>query len=67
MICTDWELGQSYRHWRRKYGDQWEAPFRERYEAEMIENTTLTFMSVIFISDRMLGLSWGSFTRLIKG
>jgi len=37
MICTDWEMGQSYRQWRRKYGDQWEAAFRERYETEMIE------------------------------
>lgn len=37
MICTDWETGQSYRQWRRKYGDQWEGAFRERYETEMIE------------------------------
>ena len=33
--CTDWELGQSYRKWKRQYGDQWEDAFRLRYETEM--------------------------------
>jgi hypothetical protein len=43
MICTDWEMGESYRQWRRKYGDGWEAKFRERYEAEMIEKNDTHF------------------------
>ena len=37
MICTDWEMGQSYRVWTKKYGADWEAAFRHRYEKEMIE------------------------------
>lgn len=37
MICTDWEMGESYRQWRGRYGDNWEAAFRQRYETEMIE------------------------------
>jgi hypothetical protein len=28
-ICTDWEMGQSYRRWRAEYGENWEAKFRE--------------------------------------
>jgi hypothetical protein len=37
MICTDWEMGESWRKWSRDYGDDWEAKFRQRYETEMIE------------------------------
>jgi hypothetical protein len=36
LICTDWEIGQSWRSWSRKYGNDWEAKFREKYETEMI-------------------------------
>lgn len=36
MICTDWEMGESYRKWKAEYGDQWEGKFRQRYESEMI-------------------------------
>jgi len=36
MTCFDWELGQSYRRWRREYGTGWEPKFRERYERDMI-------------------------------
>lgn len=36
MICTDWEMGESYRKWKAEYGDQWEEKFRQRYESEMI-------------------------------
>lgn len=35
-ICTDWEMGASYRKWRATYGNQWEMVFRERYELDMI-------------------------------
>jgi hypothetical protein len=42
-MCTDWEMGQSYRDWRRKYGDRWEAMFRQRYEREMIEKNDTHF------------------------
>lgn len=37
IVCTDWEMGQSWRSWHSNYGDKWEAKFRERYETEMIE------------------------------
>jgi hypothetical protein len=37
LMCTDWEIGESYRTWRRDYGpDRWEQKFRLRYEREMI-------------------------------
>jgi hypothetical protein len=29
-------MGQSYRSWQEKYGDDWEAAFRQKYENEMI-------------------------------
>jgi hypothetical protein len=37
MICTDWEIGESWRKWSAEYGDKWEEKFRLRYEKEMIE------------------------------
>jgi hypothetical protein len=36
MICTDWEMGASYRAWRNVYGADWEGKFRQKYEDEMI-------------------------------
>jgi hypothetical protein len=36
LSCTDWELEESYRKWRRIYGANWEAKFRETYETRMI-------------------------------
>ena len=36
MICTDWEMSELYRKVRQSHGDNWEAPFRQRYEDEMI-------------------------------
>ena len=35
-MCTDWEMGQSWRQWRIDYGNIWEEKFRQRYENEMI-------------------------------
>ena len=37
IICTDWEMGESWRKWSREYGENWEEKFRNRYEMEMIE------------------------------
>jgi hypothetical protein len=37
IICTDWEMAQSWRLWKAKYGAGWEDKFRQRYEAEMIQ------------------------------
>jgi hypothetical protein len=48
MICTDWEMGQAYRSWRKEYRDQWEGKFRQRFETEMIEkNDTHFFVGTI--------------------
>ncbi|MBL8230819.1 MAG: hypothetical protein JNL98_20160 [Bryobacterales bacterium] len=47
-MCTDWELGQSYRKWRQIYGDQWESAFREKYQRQMIEeNDTHFFVGTV--------------------
>lgn len=43
LMCTDWEMGQSYRRWKSKYGDGWEAKFRQKYEFEMIQNNDTLF------------------------
>jgi hypothetical protein len=43
LSCTDWEMGESWRSWRDKYGDGWQAKFRQRYEAEMIGARDLHF------------------------
>jgi hypothetical protein len=43
MICTDWEMIQAYRSWRREYGGKWEERFRHRFEAEMIHKNDTHF------------------------
>jgi hypothetical protein len=35
LSCTDWEMGQAYRSWKRQYGAKWETHFRRRFENEM--------------------------------
>lgn len=38
LMCTDWEMGESYRRWRSEYGPAgWEEKFRQKYEQEMIQ------------------------------
>jgi hypothetical protein len=37
MTCFDWEMAQSYRSWRRDYGESWQEKFRQKYETEMKE------------------------------
>jgi hypothetical protein len=37
MSCTDWEMGQAYRRWRREYGQDWERFFRQKFEDDMID------------------------------
>ncbi len=43
IICTDWEMGQSYRKWKVEYGDRWEEKFRQRYESDMIQKNDTHF------------------------
>ena len=43
FICTDWEMGQSYRSWRSAYGTSWQDKFRERYGHDMMERNDTSF------------------------
>ncbi len=44
FMCSDWEMGQSYRSWRQRYGaNGWEGPFRKKYEDEMINRCETYF------------------------
>ena len=44
LLCVDWELGESYRSWVRRYGAaNWERYFRQRYEDEMIHKNDTHF------------------------
>ncbi len=43
LTCTDWELGQSWRRWRWKYGSDWESKFRQKFETEMIKKNDTHF------------------------
>lgn len=43
MKCTDWEMCQSWRSWRTKYGAKWEAPFRLKYEQEVMQKLDTYF------------------------
>ena len=36
LSITDWELGEAYRRWNRRYGTDWESYFRQRFEYEVI-------------------------------
>ena len=48
LLCTDWEMGESWRRWKDKYGDQWEEKFRQKYESYMInERDTHFFVGTI--------------------
>jgi len=48
LFCTDWEMGESWRKWKREYGRDWEAKFRQRYETEMIQkNDTHFFVGTV--------------------
>lgn len=43
FMCADWEMAQSYRAWKQKYGDDWEKYFRMKYEDEMIKTKDTHF------------------------
>ena len=36
LMCVDWELGQAYRDWKRKYSNEWNKKIIQRFETEMI-------------------------------
>jgi hypothetical protein len=43
LHCSDWEMMQSYRRWRQRYGTDWVRYFRQRYETEMIHKNDTHF------------------------
>ena len=43
LLCTDWEMGESWRRWKDKYDAQWEQKFRQKYEAYMINDRDTHF------------------------
>lgn len=43
LICTDWEMGEAWRKWRSQYGQNWEKPFRQKFEREMIHKLDTHF------------------------
>jgi hypothetical protein len=47
LSCTDWEMAQSYRSWRDRYGDEWEAKFRETYEGIIMANDTHFYVGTV--------------------
>jgi hypothetical protein len=47
FMCSDWEMAQAYRSWRAKYGANWEAEFRKKFETEMKEKDTHFYIGTI--------------------
>jgi len=43
LMCSDWEMGESWRKWQGEYRDKWETAFREKYEAHMIQDCDTHF------------------------
>ncbi len=43
LMCTDWEMLESYRKWRVRYGERWESKFRQKYEQKMIDQRDTHF------------------------
>lgn len=36
LMCSDWEMGESWRKWKNQYGDEWMLKFRQKFEAHMM-------------------------------
>ena len=43
MMCSDWEMSEAYRRWRREYGEDWEEKFRQKFEREMRDTKETSF------------------------
>ena len=37
LQIIDWEIGESYRQWSKRYGSGWEAAIRRKYERDLAE------------------------------
>ena len=50
LSCTDWEMGEAFRNWRRRYGSGWEEKFRLKFEHQMIhENDTHFYVGTLHL------------------
>lgn len=47
MMCSDWEMAQAYRAWRGRYGDEWEKPFRDKFEEQMRVRDTHLYVGTV--------------------
>ncbi len=43
ISCIDWEMSESWRKWKDKYGNKWEDKFLQKYQTEMIEKNDTHF------------------------
>lgn len=44
---VDWEIGAAYRNWKKLYGDDWEIPFRKKFEEEFSQKDLMFLMGTI--------------------
>lgn len=55
---VDWEVCALYRNARRQHGDQWEAPFRDKLERDLLSKDLMLLMGTIHrFPDQWLGVS----------
>jgi hypothetical protein len=43
LMCSDWEMGESWRKWSAEYGERWQEKFRQRYEREIVADCDTHF------------------------
>jgi len=44
---VDWEIGAAYRSWKKRYGENWEAYLRKRFEEEFAKKDLMFLMGTI--------------------
>jgi hypothetical protein len=47
MTCTDWEVLEAYRSWRRRYPLDWESRFRAKFELWLREQDAHFFVGTV--------------------
>ena len=43
LSCTDWELSEAYRKWRRQYASEWRDKLTEKFDDDMIQRLDTHF------------------------
>ncbi len=61
LSITDWEIGEAYRKWRQRYGDNWENYFRKKFENEAIYDFDTYFYVGTIRAHQDVGLLLGYF------